>query len=117
MNKEGTGLCNDCQYRCGQKDCDKKQKNKDAIDPELKLCNLCYKPNEQPKLEIEAKKNYDKFFKCPVKDCGKWKRLDAIKEFKSEKMCAVCFNRISKNNKDKIENDKNIRNKIEEIKK
>ena len=32
-------------------------------------------------------------------------------------MCAVCFNRKSKNNKDKIENDKNIKNKIEEIKK
>jgi hypothetical protein len=43
-----------------------------------------------------------------VKDCDKWRRLDAIKEFKGEKMCAVCFNRKNKTNKDINENDKNI---------
>ena len=30
LNKEGTGLCNDCQYKCKKKDCNKKQQKKDA---------------------------------------------------------------------------------------
>jgi hypothetical protein len=96
-------LCNACQFKCKSTDCSKKQQKKEAIDPDYKLCNVCYKPSEQPKIEIKIKKNYIKFFKCPVKDCEKWKRIDAMKELKGSKMCKVCFNKMSGKNKEKNE--------------
>ena len=42
-------------------------------------------------------------FKCPIKECEKWKRIVALKDLKGSKMCKVCFNKKSRKNKDKNE--------------
>ena len=93
LNKEGTGLCNACQFKCKSTDCGKKKQKKDAIDTDYKLCNACFKPSEQPQLETKVKKHYKKYFKCPVKECEKWKRIEALKDYKGAKMCTICYNK------------------------
>ena len=50
---------------------------------------------------MRVNEDYKKDFKCPVEGCGKWKRVEALREIDGEKMCTVCFNRKIRNNKDK----------------
>ena len=107
MNKDGTGLCKDCQdkekkqFKQKSQDCKKWQPKRGAEDPKKKLCDLCYQQSET-KLEIKIIKR-KKIFKCPIKECEKWKRIDALKDLKGSKMCKVCFNKKSGKNKDNNE--------------